>query len=304
MISWLKIKLLAGWTFQWTARRSFSFASHSKNAFYDSDITFKCFLDKSLAFSSIAGRSLTKNYVRLGLWPNTNWYGQNNHNNYEGCFFTLTAHAVTTLICLLLISNINFLKFFSFSKMSFCLSTMPFDDADSAAVVFNITLNCSAMFKKEAVIRLTSIIWPSHTWRPKYGYPMFNEGIYNFFLSCLVHYSCCTKSSCIVNSLDKEKPTIGFKPCCLYLVDISHQFSISTNSFNNLSSFKLDALTNFCNFDALACLNWQCSYLATLFFFLCGFEDMSAILRRTDPPQLLSSAISTSAWFVGLIGVT
>ena len=55
-----------------------------------------------------------------------------------------------------------------------------------------------------------------------------------------------------LNSVNKEKPTIGFKPGCLFSVHISQQFSISTNSFNNSSSFILDVLTNFCNFDAMA----------------------------------------------------
>ena len=39
----------------------------------------------------------------------------------------------------------------------------------------------------------------------------------------------------LLNSLDKEKLTIGFKPSSLYLVHILQQFPISTNSFINSS---------------------------------------------------------------------
>ena len=45
-----------------------------------------------------------------------------------------------------------------------------------------------------------------------------------------------------LNSLEKEKPTTGFKRGCL--VHISQQFLISTISFNNSSPFTLDAVTN------------------------------------------------------------
>ena len=118
-----------------------------------------------------------------------------NYNNYEGCFFALTAYATTA--------------------------------------------------------------------SPKYGYEVFNKGIYNFFFLFWAHYSIVndmqklsTNNFLQINwnsiTLYKEKPTTGFKPGCLYLIYISQQFS-STNSFSNLSSFILDDSTYFCNFDALAC---------------------------------------------------
>ena len=40
----------------------------------DSDIAFKCFLNKSFALSSIAGRSFTKADGRIGLCSKTNWF--------------------------------------------------------------------------------------------------------------------------------------------------------------------------------------------------------------------------------------
>ena len=51
------------------------------------------------------------------------------------------------------------------------------------------------------------------------------------------------------------------------------------------------------NVSSLACANWQCSFVATLNFSSCNFEDISAILMGTDHPQLLSSAIATIVWF-------
>ena len=75
----------------------------------------------------------------------------------------------------------------------------------------------------------------------------------------------------LLDSFDKEKPTIGFKRGYLYL----------------------DDLTNFCNVDALACPNWQFNF--ALNFPMCDLEDISIILTRTDLPQLLAGAVSTMA---------
>ena len=146
------------------------------------------------------------------------------------------------------------------------------------------------------VPELTYIIWQNHAWCTKYGYSVLNGGIYNSFLSFWAHYSCHGKTSCTVNDIQNLVRLISFKSTetvplnyldnekrkikkthywfQIWLFIFSAYFTaiFDLNSFNNSSSFILDALTYFCNFDALAHRNWQCSFLAILNFSLCDLK--------------------------------